>query len=47
MSEEFIAAVDLLKALVVDFRIGVLVALLIVAAWIDVKSNRIFNWLLF
>jgi prepilin peptidase CpaA len=45
MSPEFIAAVELAKMLVLDPRIGVLIALLIVAALIDVKSNRIPNWL--
>lgn len=47
MSEEFIAALDLLKMLVLEPRTSVLIALLIVAALIDVKSNRIPNWLVF
>jgi prepilin peptidase CpaA len=39
--------IDLLRMLVVDGRTGVLIALLVVAACIDIKRNRIPNWLVF
>ena len=34
---------ELFKILVLDPRTGILMALLVVAAWIDVKTNRIPN----
>jgi prepilin peptidase CpaA len=47
MSSDFIAALELLKMLLVEPRTAVLIALLIAAALIDIKSNRIPNWLVF
>lgn len=44
---EWLAAVELLKALILEPRTGVLVLLLIAAACFDVKTNRIPNWLVF
>jgi prepilin peptidase CpaA len=47
MPSEFIAMLDLLEMLVLSPRTGVLVALLLIAAVIDVKTGRIPNWLVF
>jgi prepilin peptidase CpaA len=47
VSQEFIAVIELLKTLFLDPRTGVLIALLVVAAGIDARSNRIPNWLVF
>lgn len=47
MSSEFIAMLDLLEMLVLSPRTGVLMALLLIAAVIDVKTGRIPNWLVF
>jgi len=41
------AALDLLKMLVLDPRYAALIAILVAAAWIDVKSHRIPNSLVF
>lgn len=47
MSSDFIAALELLKMLLVEPRTAVLIVLLIAAGLIDIKSNRIPNWLVF
>lgn len=47
MSTEFIAVLDLLEMLVLDRRLGVLIALLVVAAISDTRTGRIPNWLVF
>ena len=44
---EALAVLELLKMLVLDPRTGVLMALLVAAAWIDIKTNRIPNLLVF
>jgi prepilin peptidase CpaA len=47
MNSEFDALLDLLQMLVVSARTGVLMALLALAAVLDVKTGRIPNWLVF
>jgi len=47
MGSEWLAVVELLKMLALDLRTGVLIVLLVAAALIDTKSNRIPNWLVF
>jgi prepilin peptidase CpaA len=44
---EWLAAVELLGALILEPRTGILMLLLIAAACLDVKRNRIPNWLVF
>lgn len=43
MSSELVAALDLLKMLVLDPRSGTLIALLLCAGWIDLRTHRIPN----
>jgi prepilin peptidase CpaA len=45
MSSEFDALLDLLQMLFLSARTGVLMALLVLAAALDVKTGRIPNWL--
>lgn len=47
MSDEFSSLLDLLQMLVTSARTGVLMALLVLAAVLDVKTGRIPNWLVF
>lgn len=47
MSQEFDALLDLLLMLFLSARTGVLMALLVLAAVLDVKTGRIPNWLVF
>lgn len=47
MSSEITAMLELLEMLVLSPRTGVLTALLLVAAVIDVRTSRIPNWLVF
>jgi prepilin peptidase CpaA len=47
MTSELIALLELLQMLVLSPRTGILMALLLVAAVIDVKRCRIPNWLVF
>lgn len=44
-TSEFKAIVELLTMLVLDWRVGVLMVLLVTAAVIDYRSHRIPNWL--
>jgi prepilin peptidase CpaA len=44
---EWLAVVELLKALILEPRTGILMLLLTAAACLDVKHNRIPNWLVF
>lgn len=46
-SEEFQAMLELLAMLFFDWRTGVLILLLIIAAVSDLRSHRIPNWLVF
>ncbi len=45
MSSEFVALLELLEMLVFSPRTGVLMALLVTAAVVDVRTGRIPNWL--
>lgn len=47
MSSEFNAAVELIEMLVLSPRTGVLMGLLVVAAFTDIRTGRIPNWLVF
>ncbi|HEU4352940.1 MAG TPA: prepilin peptidase, partial [Burkholderiales bacterium] len=47
MSSEITAMLELLQMLVLSPRTGTLMALLVVAAVIDVRSGRVPNWLVF
>jgi prepilin peptidase CpaA len=47
MSSELTAMLELLQTLALSPRTGVLMALLLIAAVIDVRSSRIPNWLVF
>jgi prepilin peptidase CpaA len=47
MSSEMTAMLELLQMLVLSPRTGVLMALLMIAAVIDVRTSRIPNWLVF
>jgi prepilin peptidase CpaA len=47
MLSGFNDVIDLLRMLVLDGRTGVLIALLVTAACIDIRRNRIPNWLVF